>query len=228
MPRATAIRRSWSTATPALSCPRCCNAMSPSSVVRATSVPSAQMPKTPHATQRLVGHLCGVAVDLLVEHGILPPTRPDAPRVVVDYIGNEQVAVGVSPKLDLEIDELHILLRPGSLQRLEDAPADLGEAVDLISRCHAVGHDPIRVDERVVIGVILEEELDHSRVESRAFRDVIALQVRAGGDATHHHHERDHVAAADDHLVRGRGIDEMSRDTGGAKKPENVARGPTT
>ena len=67
------------------------------------------------AAQRLVSHLGRVAVDLLVEHGFLPPAWPDAPGVVVDHIGNEHLAVGVSPKLDLEVDELHILLRPGDL-----------------------------------------------------------------------------------------------------------------
>ena len=176
------------------------------------------------AAQRLVGHLGRVAVDLLVEHGLLPPTRPDAPGVVVDHVGDEQVAIGVSSELDLEVDELHILLRPGGLQRLEDLSADVGEAVDLIRRRHAMGHDPIRVDEGVVIGVILEEELDHRRVESRPFRHLVALQVGAGGDASHHHLERNHVAAANDHLVSGGGVDEMGRDTGRAKKPENVAR----
>src|SRR5215213_6135128 len=91
-----------------------------------------------------------------------------------------------------------------------------------------MGHDPIRIDERVVVGVILEEELDHGWVESRPFRNVIALQVGTGGDASHHHLQRDHVAAADDHLVRGGGIDEMGRNAGGAKEPENIARGPAT
>ena len=63
-------------------------------------------------------------------------------------------------------------------------------------------NDPFGRDQRIVVGVVLEKELDDPRDEQHSARDPgIAFDERAGRDAAGHDFQRNHVCAADDHLV---------------------------
>ena len=53
-----------------------------------------------------------------------------------------------------------------------------------------------------MVGVVLEEELDHARNQQRAARDPgLALDERARRNAAHDDFERNHLRAPDEHLV---------------------------
>ena len=79
---------------------------------------------------------------------------------------------------------------------------DLAHHAEFLRRRDALRDDRIGLDQRIVVGVVLEKELDHARDQDRAARDARpALHERAGGDAAHDDFERNHLRAPHEHLV---------------------------
>ena len=147
-----------------------------------------------------------VAVHLFVEHELFAPLRPDAPRVVIDDVGDDERAAvggrGETAELDLEVDEQRVATAPGVREYFVGDAGEFGHNAELLRRREAAAHDLVGLDERVVVGVVLEEELDHPRDDDGAARDAgHALDERAGGDAADDDFERDHRRAPDAHLV---------------------------
>ena len=70
------------------------------------------------------GHVverAAVAIDLLVDIGA---ALQHAPGIVVDHVGEQQIALGVEAELDLEIDQRAAFELPGLLQHQERLPRD--------------------------------------------------------------------------------------------------------
>ena len=62
--------------------------------------------------------------------------------------------------------------------------------------------DRFGLDQRIVVRIVLEEELDHARHEDRAARNARAApHERAGRHAANHDLERNHLRAPHEHLV---------------------------
>ena len=78
----------------------------------------------------------------------------------------------------------------------------LAHDAEFLRRRDAARDDLIGLDQRIVVGVVLEEELDDARNEQRpAGEPRIALDERTRRDAAGHDLERNHVCAPHDHLV---------------------------
>ena len=54
-------------------------------------------------------HVGQVAIELLVEHQVFAALRPDAPRVVVDHVGDDELTLSLARRdpaeLDLQVDQ---------------------------------------------------------------------------------------------------------------------------
>ena len=89
-------------------------------------------------------------------------------------------------------------------------------------------NDPFGRDQRIVVGVVFEKELDDPRHEQHSARDPgIAFYERSGRHAAGHDFQRNHVCAAHDHLVVVvvfAAVEIVRRQTAQVEQPED-ARG---
>lgn len=167
------------------------------------------------------GELLQVTEDLLVEHVFLPASGPDAPGVVVDNVSQKHLAVAVEAELELDVDQDDVFLAPGFLE-VEEGVESLGREVDHDVLIDEVPSDQmvfevlfadgrrafrelrveedhpavreVELDQGVVPGVVLPEELHDQVLEDGPFRNFrAALEVRAVGDPADDHLEGDHV-----------------------------------
>jgi len=97
----------------------------------------------------------GVAIDLLVEHAALFAARPDAPRVVVDHIGDQQasaaIGIGRATELDLQIDKGYDLGGPSALDRFEKVNPRGPKLADLFAA--AAAGDVRAIEAAIAFGV---------------------------------------------------------------------------
>ncbi len=105
-------------------------------------------------------------------------------------------------EFDLEIDEQRVAPAPRVREDLVRHAREFAHRAELLRRREPARDDLVGFDQRIVVGVVFEEELDHARHEQRAARDAgLALDERAGRDAAHDDFERNHLRAAHEHLV---------------------------
>ncbi len=110
--------------------------------------------------------------------------------------------LGEASELDLEVDEQGVAAAPSMGEDLVGDPREFGHDAEFLRAGEAAAHDLAGLDERVVLGVVLDEELDHARHDDGAASDAgHALDERAGRDAADDDLERDHRGAPDAHLV---------------------------
>src|SRR5919199_2017438 len=138
------------------------------------------------------GYALHVAVNLLVEHLLLLAAGPQAPRVVIDHVGHDEVTGNGSPEFDLQVDQYDPLGRPGALESLENATAGFGHARDLLTRGDARRHNFVRLHLWVMPRIVLDEELDQHRVKAMPLGNLwVSLEIGTGCEAAHHNLERD-------------------------------------
>ena len=74
-------------------------------------------------------HLGEIAICLFIEHQLFAALRPDAPRVVIDHVRDDEIARAVAARnaseLDLEIDEQRFAATPRMRQNFERDARDL-------------------------------------------------------------------------------------------------------
>ena len=158
------------------------------------------------AGERLVVNGLQIAVHLLVEHQLFAALRPDAPRVVIDDVGDHQLtgvlSAGQPAELDLQVHQQHVAAPPGVREDVEGQARELGHHRHFLRGGDLLRDDLVGADHRIVRRVVFEEELDHPRHEQRPARQVgISSREGARRDAARDDFERDHVAAAHHHLV---------------------------
>src|SRR5476649_83934 len=104
-----------------------------------------------------------VAIHLLIKHEIFATLRPDAPRVIVDHIGDHQLTLGLTThdttELNLEIDEQRIAPAPGMRENFVRHACKLADRAQFGWRREAARNNFFGIDERIVIRIVLEEKL---------------------------------------------------------------------
>src|SRR5260370_35701698 len=134
----------------------------------------------------LGGHFFEGAITLLVQHAVFVPAGPEAPAIVIDDIGYQQVPLSVTAKFDLKINERYIYGGPGSFQRFEDAASLGSHPCDLLWTYQAHLDDIVFPDLWVVASIVFEKGLDQDRLEARALaHSGMAVEIRTGGNAPH-------------------------------------------
>ena len=172
---------------------------------------------------------CAVPVELLVQVVAVRVEQP--PRVVVDHVGQQEIAGFVEAELQFEVDQLAVELRPDGLQDQENP---VGQIHDLQEVRPSVGQrkvdqlqhrrllcdglvSPVELGAtieyhvRIVLGqwvtlpllvTRLQVELDERRVESLPrIMSWIPLEVRTDAAPPRHDLVGDHGAAFCDELL---------------------------
>ena len=142
------------------------------------------------------GDVLQVAVDLFVEHTVFVAAGPDAPAIVIDDIGHQQMALWVASELDFQVNECDIHRCPGAFERFKHAASLLRHPLYFRRGCQSHSDDIGFPDLRVVARVVFQKGLDQHRLEARPLADLrVPLEVGAGGDAPHHLLDGQHLAA---------------------------------
>ncbi len=112
------------------------------------------------------------------------------------------VAARQTSEFNLEIYQQYVAPPPRMRQDVERQTRHLGHRGNLVGSGDIGRDDLVGTNERIVIGVVLHEKLDHPRSQQHPARyRRVAFDERTGCDTANDHFERQHIAAAYDHLV---------------------------
>ena len=152
--------------------------------------------------------------EAVLVHFLLGVLVPQAAAVRAEFVAQHYGAIAEHAEFEFEVDQQQACVVEQLAQDVVDLERQLLHARQLLGGAPAERHDVGFVDERVALGVVLEEQLEGVRVELHALFDAQALDQTAGSVVTHDAFDRDHVELLDQDFVVGQQLVELGRNAG--------------
>lgn len=159
-------------------------------------------------------HVTEALAEAVFVHLLLGVLVPQAAAVRAEFVAQDDGAVVEYAEFELEVHQQQAGVVEQLGQHVVDLEGQLLHARQLLSCTPAERHDVGFVDERVALGVVLQEQFERVRVELEALFHAQALDQAAGGVVAHDAFHRDHVELLDQALVVAQQFVELGRDTG--------------